>query len=301
MPKVSEHPNPLRPYFQHRVELEYSGGREANGTCPFCLKEIKFFVNSENGLYNCKSCGESGNNYSFIRKLHSISTAPQSELEVIAEERKLEYKTLVAWGLVKSAIDHEWMLPAYGMPKDGKSDISNLYRWSPAKRKDGTYKRRLMATAELPTCMFGLQFWVQSKPDVFICEGPWDGMKVWETFRRVKHDSVGRLVRTIDVEKSLYSSCNVLAVPGCETFKEGWEKILANKRVAILYDNDYPRKHPKTGEEIQPAGVEGAKKAAARIRTVAKDVKVLLWGPEGYNPDLPDGYDVRDLLTNGAA
>lgn len=298
MPKVNELPAGLRPYIvSHKVDIEYSGGQEATGTCPFCTKENKFFVNKDNGLYSCKSCSASGNSYTFIRKLHEISSAPQSELEIVAEERRLDYRTLVAWGLVKSAIDHEWMLPSYSTPREGKqSEINNLFRWSLVKRKDGTYKRRLMATAELPTSMFGMQFWDQSKPDCFITEGPWDGMKVWETFRRVRSDDTGKLVRTMDPTKSLYKNCNVLSVPGCETFKEGWESPLAGKRVIVMYDNDYPRKNPKTGAEIPPAGYEGLQKTSRKIRTVAKSVHVLLWGIDGYNPNLPDGYDVRDLL-----
>lgn len=297
MPKVNELPVGLRPYItSHKVEAELGNGKEANGTCPFCSGERKFFINKDTGQYSCKSCSAFGNSYTFVRELHKISSAPQSELEIVAEERRVDYKTLVAWGLVKSAIDHEWMLPSYGIPKEGKSEINNLFRWTPMRKKDGTYKRRLLATAELPTSMFGLQFWEQSKPDCFITEGPWDGMKLWETLRRVRSDEQGRLVRTLDPTKSLYQNVNLLSIPGAETFKEGWERSLAGKRVMLLFDNDYPRKHKTTGATIPPAGFEGLQKAARKIRTVAASVHVLLWGVEGFDPSLPDGYDIRDLL-----
>lgn len=304
MPKVSEQPSALKPYFQHRVDIEYKGGSQAQGECPFCGGGGKFFVGKENGMYSCKSCPAKGNHWTFIRELYKISSRDevfarlQSELEIIAEERRLDVKTLVAWGLTKSAVDQEWMLPSFAPPKpDGTREVNNLYRWSLAKTKGGTFKRRLMATAELPAAMFGYQFWDQKKPDVFITEGPWDGMKLWETFRKAKLNESKELVRTTDPEKSIYQDCNVLSVPGCETFKEGWEKFLAGKNVMLCYDNDHPRKHPKTGAILPPAGYEGLQKAARRIRTVARSVGILLWGRDGFDPNLPDGFDVRDLLV----
>ena len=130
MPKPNDHPEFLRPYIQHRVDLTYSGTSDAVGVCPFCDSQ-KFYVSQKNGLYSCKVCPKeygSGNIYTFIRKLHEISSAPRSELEVVAEERKVSVESLIEEGLVKSAIDNEWLLPAYSIPKDGKSSIINLYR-----------------------------------------------------------------------------------------------------------------------------------------------------------------------------
>ena len=38
--------------------------------CPCCKKEQHFYYDSKTFLWECKVCGEQGNVYSFIRKLH---------------------------------------------------------------------------------------------------------------------------------------------------------------------------------------------------------------------------------------
>ena len=284
MPRLTKDaPEGLKPYLFHNVELSYSEqSTEATGTCPFCGRD-KLFVSVGEGLFDCKVCGERGNVYTFIRKLHEVSKERIDSLYAeVAADRGVSEATLARWGLVRSAIDDEWLLPGYGM----KNGINNLYRWSLVKNK-----RRLLSTATLSHCLFGIQFWDAAKPLAYVCEGPWDGMAMEEALRSVRLNG-GKYVRTGDAGMSLYASANVVAVPGCDSFKDDWAKPFEGKIVRLSYDGDHPRKHPKTGELLQPVGLKGMKSAAELLQSVAKEIEYVEWPSE-----LPDGYDVRDQLN----
>lgn len=293
MPPTNEHPEKLRPYIFHRVNLSYSGTADAVGDCPFCGKEKKFFIDQKQGLYHCKVGCDGGNVYTFLRKLYPLCSAPQEELEMIAEERKIEVDTLRRWGLVKSQLDGEWMLPAYSQ----KKEINNLYRWTRMKQKDGSWKRRLLTTATLPHGIFGFHLWDPKKMNVAVLEGPWDGMRLEEELRKYRNNQ-GKAVRTTDTEQSLLSQWNVIALPGVDVFREDWIPLFKGKTVAWLFDNDHPRLNVKTGEVLEPPGLKGALKNAKMVSKVVKSQQIIQWGAsELLDQELPDGFDVRDFLS----
>lgn len=276
MPKVEDRkesiPLTLKPYFFHRVQLSWEGMGEAVGECPFCNREKKFYVSQDRGLYSCKVCGKEGNAYTFIRQVHILSAEQISlyELEEVGEERRIRPATLKLWGLCKSIIDGEWILPAYGI----KGDINNLYRWTPMKGK-----RRLLSTSTIDHCLFGMQFWDATKKEVILCEGGWNPMSIQEQMKS-----------TI-----LEKSHNVLGVPGCETFKDSWIKQFKGKNVTIIFDNDHEKE--KNGKVIPPGGYNGTLSATRKLKGTAAKIKCVIWGQEGYDSELPDGYDPRDYLN----
>lgn len=291
---VKDAPEKLRPYLFHRVNLTWSGTADAIGDCPFCGKEKLFFVNQTDGRYSCKICGggldpgkSGGNIYTFLRKLHKESTAADDDLAEVADNRKLPVAVLKEWGLVRSLIDGEWMLPAYGI----KKEVNNLYRWSVIGGK-----RRMLTTATMEHCLFGYQFWDNTKPEVFVAEGPWDGMALRYMLSQYRF-SGPKLVRTGDINSSLLATINVVAVPGCETFREEWVPLFEGKQVSLLYDNDHPKTNPKTGRVTPPAGHNGMRMAARKLSKVADRISYLAWGSEGFDPNLPDHYDIRDFLN----
>lgn len=308
MPSVKEHPSKLQPYFAFGLDLQYSGDSDAVGDCPFCGKEGRFYVSQETGQYDCKVCpagldgGKGGNAYTFLRRVHldSLATTPLDELEMIAEERGVSVETLQWAGLVKSMTDGEWVLPTYGAPHKSTKvrSINNLYRWikMPDKKNPGQFKRRFMGTATFDAGLFGLQFWNPKKEDAVINEGPWDWLRLKEVFSTIGRNGT-KFFRTDDIKRSIYSNCNITALPGAGLFKDGWELQYKGKNVILMGDNDYPKLNEKTGLLNPPAGTEGVKRTALKLQRVAKSIRVLLWGEEGYTEDLPDGYDVRDLLN----
>jgi len=132
---------------------------------------------------------------------------------------------------------------------------------------------------------------------IYLCEGPWDAMALWQALGQCKKTENG-LALTANQDRSLLADANVLGVPGCTTFSEAWIPLFKDKKVVLMYDNDHPRIHPKTGKEIPPAGWTGMKRVAGLLAGKVGEVEVLCWGEvdKGYSPSLPSGYDLRDAL-----
>jgi hypothetical protein len=135
MPSVKDVPIPLKPYVWHGVELQW-GNNQADGNCPFCMKEGKFYVGMVDkdekhfaGGWYCQACRESGNTTTFLRKLWDLSfkCTPESFYKDLAADRGLlSWDTLKAWGAARSMLDDNWLLPAYGA--GGKLDQLYSYR-----------------------------------------------------------------------------------------------------------------------------------------------------------------------------
>lgn len=162
------------------------------------------------------------------------------------------------------------------------------------------------------------------------CEGPWDAMALWELLRCARRADDGGVEFTGDPDASLAASANVLAIPGCgavgEPFRR-WAGTFAGKRLFLLFDSDHPKvvckkcrgkpystvEHAacprcggrETAGKAVVAGLErGLMPAVAILGALPaadqpSEVHHLHWGDAGYDPELPSGYDVRDLLTKG--
>lgn len=291
MPKLSkaEAPEALRPYLFYGLDLNYGNG-EAEGPCVSCGAESRFYVSPDKGLYSCKKCGVEGNVYGFLANLHAASKrrTRESELLALSSERSIAPTILKQWGLAKSLLTGEWLLPAY----NDKGGFSNLYRWISFKDPEtGGTKRRLCGGPGLQHQLFGLHLIDPKRSEFLICEGPWDAMTLVQSLNAAKGTSV-------------YREANVLAVPGCEVFREEWTYLFTGKKVSLLYDSDHPKTNKETGAKIPPAGWRGCLRAAAILSSAKAPpatVQVLKWGPEGFSRLLPSGTDIRDLLTGRVA
>lgn len=292
----------LKTFLDHGVELDYKdGSKEAPGNCPFCDKEGKFSVKVETGEWKCWSCRAGsdkggGNVYTFLRLMYDLYQSPGKEMAALAASRKLlRPQTLDAWGVRKSTTTGDWIVPAFS-PNNGK--LHNLYRY--VKGAGGKY--RLWATSGATHGLFGWQFYDAKKPDVYLCEGPWDAMALLEVMRLSKRTQDGNLEETGAESISLYGRSNVLATPGSNVFADAWSNSFAGKRVYLLYDNDHPRMNPKTNKEITPAGLDGMKRVAAMLAKAEEpplEIHYLQWGENGCDLSLASGYDVRDHLCVG--
>jgi hypothetical protein len=302
MPKITETPPVLLPYLSHGVDFVRENlSNQAIADCPFCGRENKFYVSEEDGKFKCFDCNEHGNSITFLRQIHQLGTRSEDGLMNLAESRKLlSPQTLEAWEVTVplTAIGQTWAVPAFSAVS---RDIVQLYRYLP---DPVTKKKRLIATTGLNHGIFGVNLFDDSKPDVYICEGPWDAMALWEALGISKKEPDGTLSQTETDSLSLLASANVLAVPGCKVFNDSWSALLAGKRVFLLYDNDHPREvklKNGTKHTLQPDGLEGMKLAAdvmSRAETTPVEVNYLQWGEEGYDPTLKHGTDIRDVLTS---
>ncbi len=292
MPSLRESAKWLKPFLFHGVDLdEREGSDQAIGACPFCGKEGKFCVSTKDGLWDCKVCGVKGNPSTFVRQLHSASKSATTDYSsLLASRRLISSSTLASWGVVRSLGGKEWLVPGYGI--DGK--VNQLYRYCRTEKG-----MRLLATPELNHQLHGVNLFDPKKETVYVCEGPWDGMALWEMLRVAKRTSDGGLTLTSNEEASLLGNANVIAVPGCSVFPPHWTPLLAGKKVVLLYDNDYPIVN---GERVTPSAGYMAMKKVARVLSSSeeppKSIHFLNWGEDGYDVDSPDGYDVRDLLSD---
>jgi hypothetical protein len=287
MPRIdNDTPKLIRPFVSLSLDLTDKGDQWW-GDCPFCGKEGKWTVSAETSQWECKSCGENGNSSTFLVKFHaqSLEATATSDYEEFAVERTLlDPTTLVEWGVCKSSISGEWLVPAYSP----SGSMCNLYRYGKAGQK-----YRLQSLGGLNAGLFApMGSWdqLESSSTAGVAEGVWDAMCLWET-----------LQSTPDRDRPF-----VVGVPGANTFPESWCRIFGGKNVWLLYHNDHPRTNPKTGQVVSPPGWEGVKRAAglmANSSSPPSQILRLCWldGDQDstHNPDLADGYDVRDYLGQG--
>lgn len=307
--KLADLPDTLKTYAAHGIDLNYRKGvPEAVGTCPFCARDNKFSVKIETGQWRCLVCNEGpekdksirgGNAVVFLRTLYRLSkeamASKAADLAQLAASRGfLSAKILESWGVVKSISSNEWLIPGY----NPEGAMCQLYRY--VKLGD---KLRLLATPPSPTLqhqIHGLNFWGKSKEVVFVCEGPWDGMALHEVLSQTKSTENG-LAATGNVKLSLFNEVNIVALPGCNTFKPQWSKLFENKRVVVLFDNDHPKKNEATGKMVPPASIEGLKRFCEIVsssETPPASLEYLKWGEAGYAETLPSGMDLRDSFMN---
>lgn len=307
MPEIKKHdiPETLRPYQFWGVTFNsYSkGSPEASSDCPFCGRPDKLSIKVESGVWRCLVCNQGsekgkaikgGNAVTFARCLWEIANKKDNteELKTLAKSRGfLSTSILKKWGVVKSFIRNEFLVPGYN--KDRL--LCNLYRYTNIQGK----MRLISAPKPLFTNqIFGLGAWDKSKAQVFICEGPWDGIALSEVLSQCKATEQG-LAPTSVATESLFSQANVVSVPGCNNFNDKWAELFSGLDVVIMFDNDHPIK-TEDGRIVPPGGYEGAKRVAqilAASKNPPNSISVLLWGEDGYDPSLASGHDLRDFFN----
>lgn len=284
-PRSAEIPDLLQPFVAHGVEFARTDRAEVEGTCPWCSKH-RFYVNTENGKWCCHVCAvETGQNvYGFLVRVWEAAreSTRQVSYDALSFDRGVSADSLRHYGLAIGPTG-EWLAPGYG----SGGTLVNLYRLKAA----GGGKRRFF-----PTPGGGLHHGYYRPtvvPDyarVEVVEGVWDACARWDALGGV---STGK------------DDVLVVGSPGCNVWSEGWGVLCAGKPVSVLFDNDHPRTVKKTGATIQPAW-QGTKRTVELLRRFSVPpaaVSVLQWGPGGYDPSLPSGYDLRDVCVahNGTA
>ena len=275
MPKVlTEQPEALRPYLFHGVDLSWDR-TNATGDCPWCGADGKFSISVETGVWRCWVCGEGndrggGNVYTFLRKLWEVSDRATTDYHDLAKDRGLMPDTLVHWELAKSILTGDWLVPGYSI--DGR--LCQLYRYvRTAKRK------LLMPTPpkeKLGHQLFGVNLYRADCKIIYLCEGPWDGMKLWEALGSHKESDQG-LIATANVDRSLLRDASVLATPGAWGIKEQWLPLFKDKIVYLCFDNDHPKVNEQTGKLSQPAGYAGMERVAKMLAGTAKEIYRINW------------------------
>lgn len=303
MPSVTTTPRNLKPFVFHGLDLSYSDqSDEAKADCPFCGREAKFSVNIQTGQWRCFVCNsgtdsgkavQGGNISTFLKLLweHSDKSGSNDYSSLEADRKLILPDTLINWRVARSTITGEWLIPGYNA--EGK--VNQLYRY--AQGYNSRFK--LLATPELNHAIFGMNLYNPKKDTVYLCEGPWDAMALYEVLKSSKANPDGSPFKmTSNEDLSLLSDSNVLATPGANVFQPTWLKLFAGKRLIMLFDSDHPREHQ--GKVFEPVGHAGMKRIAqsmVRAEDQPREVYHASWGEKGYDPTLPSGWDLRDQLT----
>lgn len=301
MPEIvkKEVPDKIRPFRFYGLDLQKVSSTHYGGECPFCGKQ-KFSVEIETGRYRCFVCATGtdkggGNVFTFIRSYHAACMEVEQDYdELMADRGLLHPETLPMWGVVKSILTDEWLLPSYSV--DGK--IANLYRW---RMNRETGKMFLQAPPGLAHGLYGVPLYNKKCSKVVLDEGVWDAMVLWETLRSTKEEN-GEYTLTGNEDGSLLGDTSVLATPSCNVFKDDWMPLFTDKQAIIAFDNDHYGKNPKTGAKIEPAAWGGARRVVgvmAKSSNPPSEITLLRWHPKKeFDPELKHGWDVRDELTS---
>lgn len=300
----NELPEKLRPYDFHGIGFSGSGNiRKAD--CPFCDKEGHFYVNVGTGQFSCKRCLEEGNTFTFLQKVfdYSMKNTSDKALLTMSKDRGIPISEFKEWGLCKSCINDEWLLPGYNT----KNALANLYK---IVKQEGKWK-----AYSTPGCNmhpFGTKLLNKSQKILWTCEGPWDGMKLRFALKNLRsktssHDPEAQLHKLVDFSpkkdkehKPLLDLHGVMSVPGAGNFAPGWVDYMEGRQVRLVFDNDHPKKNPKTGLISKP-GSDGQKRVVKLVGESGRfvdSIYKIMWGKAGYDKSLPTGYDVRDMLND---
>ncbi len=115
-----------------------------------------------------------------------------------------------------------------------------------------------------------------------------------------------RILKPLAASTAIKSN-GVIAVPGATSFAVEWLEYFAQRDVKVVFDNDYPRQIDT--RTIQPGwdGEQRIIRLASENTHSARSISTMVWGNgdadaktfQAHDPELADGYDVRDLLNAG--
>ena len=198
----------LKGFAQHGVDFESNSGKQASGTCPWCGKKGKFFVNVETRLWDCKVCGLSGNWEQFLEHAH-IEDRTRFKAAVtrpLAQERGISAQTFRAFGFGWNGVD-------YTYPVRDSKKIVDLRRYRLGKRG--------LATKGSKTGLISPEKRLDSQR-VWICEGEWDALALYE------------ILRGCGVKEDVYAVC------GAGNFPKAMVDLFKGKEVVLCFDHDTP-------------------------------------------------------------
>ena len=173
-------PRVLRGFVQHGVVFDSDAGDDnAMGTCPFCKKELHFFANLTNRLWDCKSCGRSGDFPQFLAEINkrNKSQLDQKVTVALAKNRGLSIATLIRWEL-------GWDGTQYTIPVYWNGQLTDLRRYAIGAKS-------ILGTSGCKTGPLGAEALqgAQRQP-VWLCEGEWDAMALGEVMTTLQRRDV---------------------------------------------------------------------------------------------------------------
>lgn len=200
----------LKPFLYHGFSLSGETDSQYYGVCPFTGKGGKFYINKENGLWDSKLAGKSGNIFTFLNEvsLQNSKDIKGSDLRRLAEDRKLPESAFLDFQI-------GWSGRFFTIPiRNHKGTVIDIRCYKIGER--------IISTAGCHSGLLGLDKLVKSPKDipVYICEGEWDAIALNWILKIIKMKAV------------------VVALPGASNWKDAWTQYLQDRNVICLFDND---------------------------------------------------------------
>lgn len=247
---VNEEEKFLRPFQIFGIEFNGSLGTQEIGTCVFCGKERHFYVNRNNGAWDCKKCGLAGGVQTFLKHVYEgcLALTTNENLAPLAERRCIPIRLLKEFG-VASWYEGAWLLPVY----DFDGHFVDVLRYELADKKP---KLKPSPTRQLD--IFNLKDLKDPKKfnqPVYLFEGPWDAISWHWVLQKTGTPGIA------------------IAIPGARTFKTHWPGYFNDRDVIVCHDND-------------TAGDDGQLKAKKFIGECTRSIHYINWPRElkpGYD------------------
>jgi len=205
-------------YDFYKVDFTGSTSNQFTGTCPFCDKEKHFYLSASTGMYQCKRCGKEGNHLTFITDLHAkyLETTEKEQYETLAKARGLTAEVLALAQFAYNPLHELWYVPY----RNGSDYLNNLGTFRPSAKLE-KQRYRIFKAPEIPLKLYRPFHPKSLEEEVWICEGEWDALAAYAAHRATKT-----------------ASPSILAVPGANTWKDDWNKLLEGRTAVFFFDND---------------------------------------------------------------
>lgn len=197
----------LTPFIQHGVIIEGYSGNQAYGTAPFASK---FYVNTENQLWDSKTKNISGNLHQFlVRMNHYYQQSITPEMwKKLSLNRNLPIEALKEAKI--GGVGNKYTFPIY-------SETGKLFNIKTFKLGS-----KLFGTAGITNSIWNVQNLVNHKDSspVYLCEGEWDAVAFNWLLKKNKEQGIA------------------VGLPGATSLKNEWVRLFERKNCVSLMDND---------------------------------------------------------------
>ncbi len=246
------------------VDVSTPQKKQKKGDCILCGEEKHFFYNPTNGLFDCKKCSASGNNYSFITQLHKyhLENTPDEKYQELAASRYgINDYILKEAGFAWDPDGNRWLVPYYG----SGPCLTNLGAFRP------NVGYRIFKGPGMALGLYRPFYRDHFTDNIIITEGEWDQLALHPLLKQASEE------------------WSITSVPGSNVFKPEFVDEFRGKNVYLLYDKDDP-------------GKKGIMKAGKMLTGSAASVNYMAFPDELHfqdcgNPKKP-GKDIRDLIVH---
>lgn len=197
----------VKAYYQHGFIPVKDNETQIIGTCPFCLRENKFYVNKESKKWDCKVCGKSGGFQKFLQEMDSFcqDNFKGKKAVDLSKSKGLKIRTLKEFNIGFNPITCNFTIPHYDFKKENLNDL-RIFTGD-----------KILSTFSCKPDIFNSQDLQKDNP-VYICEGEWDLFSLYEC------------------EKN--ESISLISVSGANSFNINFLELFRRKKINILFDND---------------------------------------------------------------